>query len=227
MTTRATTAAARRPYTDFRVGLPVRTKQALALLKGRRIGAVLDIGCADGAFLTQLPPSCTRVGVDVAPNRFRPAGIRFVQTDVSRQSLPFVDGCFDVVYAGEIIEHVLDTEGLLEDIRRVLRAGGLLVLTTPNLCSLKNLYYWLRGRQLAWVDYKNNQYGHVRYFSPQSLRLLLRDMGFTVLRMCSSGFELGSHAPWLNWMTPLTRWFFARILRGNCLIAVAAKERAQ
>jgi ubiquinone/menaquinone biosynthesis C-methylase UbiE len=211
-------------YADFRVGLPVRVKQALALLERHRIEAVLDIGCADTAFLSQFPVSCTKVGVDVAPNRFRPAGIRFVQADVDSQDLPFADECFDAVYAGEIIEHVLDTERFLREISRVLRAAGVLVLTTPNLCSLKNLYYLLRGRQLAWVDYKSGQYGHVRYFSPESVQLLLHETGFNITRMCSSGLEIGAHARWLAWVTPITQWVFAHSFRGNCLIVAAIKR---
>lgn len=224
MTTLARVQANPVMYADFRVGLPVRVKQALAFLKGHRIQAVLDIGCADSAFLSQFPASCMKVGVDVAPNRFRPADIRFVQTDVGSQDLPFADGYFDAVYAGEIIEHILDTERFLRDIRRILKPHGVLALTTPNLCSLKNLYHWLRGRQLAWVDYKNGQYGHVRYFSPQSIRLLLRETGYTVTRISSSGFEVGVHAPWLGWVTPLTQWFFAHSVRGNCLVVAAVKR---
>jgi ubiquinone/menaquinone biosynthesis C-methylase UbiE len=224
MTTVTRAESNRVPYADFRVGLPVRLKQALALLRGHRIDTILDIGCADSAFLSQFPASCMKVGVDIAPNRFRPADIRFVQTDVGNQDLPFADGYFDAIYAGEIIEHVLDTEGLLRDIRRVLKPHGILVLTTPNLSSLKNLYCWLRGRQLAWVDYKNGQYGHVRYFSPQSIQLLLRETGYTVTRLCSSGFEVGAHAPLFTWLTPLTQRLFAHSVRGNCLVVAAVKR---
>jgi 2-polyprenyl-3-methyl-5-hydroxy-6-metoxy-1,4-benzoquinol methylase len=223
MTTVATTAPSSVPYADFRVGLPIRVKQALALLDRSRVEAVLDVGCADGGFLSQFPAACTKVGVDLAPNRFRPADIHFVQTDVGHGGLPFVDNSFDAVYAGEIIEHVLDTEQFLRDIRRVLRPGGTVVLTTPNLCSLKNLYQWMRGRQLAWVDYKNDQLGHVRYFSPESLVQLISDTGFSVRRLCSSGFEIGAHVPSLAWLTGATQRLFSHSVRGNCLIVAAVK----
>jgi SAM-dependent methyltransferase len=210
-------------YTDFHVGLPVRVLQAVALLREHPIETVLDIGCADGAFLSQFP-TCMRVGVDLASNRFRPADIRFVQADVASQYLPFADSYFDAIYAGEIIEHIFDTERFLREINRILKPRGVLVLTTPNLCSLKNLYCWVRGRQLAWIDYNNRQYGHVRYFSPQSIQILLRETGYTVTRICSSGFEIGAHAPWLDWMTPLTQWIFAHNVRGNCLIVAAINQ---
>jgi ubiquinone/menaquinone biosynthesis C-methylase UbiE len=212
------------PYVDFRVGLPVRVRQALELVRGHRIDRALDIGCADSAFLGGLPASCRKVGLDMAPNRFRSADVQFVQSDVGGQALPFAAGSFDAVFAGEIIEHVLDTERFLREIHRVLTSRGMLVLTTPNLCSFRNVYHWARGQQLAWVDYRSGQYGHVRYFSPDSLGSLLRETGFAVQRMCSSGFEIGARFPWLAWLTPLTQRLFARSVRGNCLIVAATKD---
>jgi 2-polyprenyl-3-methyl-5-hydroxy-6-metoxy-1,4-benzoquinol methylase len=211
-------------YADFRVGLPVRVKQALRLYRGSQIGAALDIGCADGAFLEQLR-AARKYGIDIASNRHRPADVHVVRMDVAVEPLPFEADYFDAVYAGEILEHLLDTERFLREVARVLKPTGLFVLTTPNLCSLKNLYCWLRGRQLAWVDYKNGQFGHLRYFSPQSIRVLLAEAGFVLERICSSGFEVGAHVPWLGWLSPITRWIFAHSVRGNCLI-VAARKRA-
>ncbi len=149
--------------------------------------------------------------------------MRLVQADVSRDSLPFEMGVFDAVYAGEIIEHLLDTAAFLREVRRVLRPGGSVVLTTPNLCSLKNLYCWLMAKQLAWVDYKLGQHGHIRYFSPRSLHQILAESGFRVETICSSGFEVGAHVRLLEFLTPVTRWIFSHSIRGNCLIAKARK----
>jgi len=213
-------------YRDFHVGLTVRARQAFGLLRGQTISRVLDVGCADAAFLTLFPPWVEKYGVDIAPSAHRPPDMRLVQVDVSRDPLPFAMGVFDVVYAGEIIEHVLDTLAFLREVRRVLRPGGSVVLTTPNLCSLKNLYCWLTGRQLAWVDYKLGQHGHVRYFSPCSLRQVLTESGFQVGEICTSGFEVGAHVRGLEFLTPVTRWIFAHSIRGNCLISRAVKTTA-
>lgn len=211
------------PYTDFRAGLPVRVKQALILLTQARPHAVLDVGCADSGLLAALPATSLKVGLDRAANRFRPPGVRFVQSDLVGHHLPFRSECFDAVFAGEVIEHLLDTARFLRDLHRVLKPTGMLVLTTPNLCSLRNLYHWLRRQQLAWVDYREGQWGHVRHFSPASLRLLLAETGFVVTRLGSSGFEVGGRLPSLAWLTGLTQRVFARSLRGNCLVVAATK----
>jgi 2-polyprenyl-3-methyl-5-hydroxy-6-metoxy-1,4-benzoquinol methylase len=187
---------------------------------------VLDIGCADGGFLSLFPAQCRKYGIDIAENCHRPPDIHFWRVDVDRSPLPFESSFFDLVYAGEIIEHVHDTVSLLREIQRVLRPGGTLLLTTPNLCSIKNLYYWLKGQQLAWVDYKDGQHGHVRYFSPASLAEVLMESGFYIERMCSSGVELGAHIRILRHFTPLVQWVFSHNTRGSCLIVRAAAPPA-
>jgi hypothetical protein len=98
LTTTDSLCPTRPTYDNFRVGLPVRARQALQLLKGCQLGAVLDLDCADSGRLGVLPKSCKKVGIDNAPKRFRPDDIRFVQTDVVNHHLPFEHECFDAVY---------------------------------------------------------------------------------------------------------------------------------
>jgi SAM-dependent methyltransferase len=95
--------------------------------------------------------------------------------------LPFEDDSVDVVLAGEIIEHIVDTEGFLRDIARVLRPGGAIVLTTPNILWWKHRLALLAGRYPDALDYRlryGDDFGHVRAFSPAKIRELLADAGF-------------------------------------------------
>jgi len=91
------------------------------------------------------------------------------------------DQIVDAIYAGEVIEHVLQTSKLLTEMFRVLRKGGLIHMTTPNLAYLLNLVSILRGKQLSKVEYDHcvSDLGHVSYYSPTSLARQLRDTGFT------------------------------------------------
>jgi SAM-dependent methyltransferase len=100
--------------------------------------------------------------------------------------LPFGDATCDVVLAGEIIEHIVDTEEFLREIRRILRPGGVVVLSTPNLLWWKARLEMLAGRYPAAVDFRTrygDDAGHVRAFTPRILRRLLDEAGFDDVRV--------------------------------------------
>ena len=67
--------------------------------------------------------------------------------------LPFEDGTFDAVFAGEIIEHLVDTGAFVAELRRVLAPGGIAVITTPNLAS-NNRARLLLGRYPRWAEWE-------------------------------------------------------------------------
>ena len=67
--------------------------------------------------------------------RARPGVREALQHDLSGGPPPFEDARFAAVFAGEIIEHLVDTRRFLDELHRVLRPGGLLVVATPNLAS--------------------------------------------------------------------------------------------
>lgn len=94
---------------------------------------LLDAACGGGLLAPHLPPGYHHVGVDLsAPSLALAAreGVAAVRGDVT--ALPLVDGCADVVVAGEILEHVAHLEVTVSELARVLRPGGTLVLDTIN-----------------------------------------------------------------------------------------------
>ena len=97
---------------------------------------VLDLGCGDGAFAAELVRAgCAVTMADVADEALRRARARAPGAEavalVEGAPLPFGEDAFDVVWAGEVLEHVADVVGLLAEVRRVLRWGGRLLVTTP------------------------------------------------------------------------------------------------
>ncbi len=108
-------------------------------------GRVLDSGCGSGGTALSLAEEAGfAVGLDL-DGRFRDAGTRlagekrvanvgFVQGDGTR--LPFEDDSFDLVFSHSVIEHVASAETYLAECRRVLRAGGVLYLSTAPYLSL-------------------------------------------------------------------------------------------
>jgi SAM-dependent methyltransferase len=149
---------------------------------------VLDLGCGDGAFTQALAAAGARpVGVDVAAEplrrgRARNADLELVLADGEptqhppESRFPFPPASFDVVWAGELIEHVRDPAALLGEIRRLLGPRGLLVLSTPDHPFGLRLELALRRR--AFERHFDPRSDHVRFFTSRTLGLLLEDAGF-------------------------------------------------
>ena len=97
------------------------------------------------------------------------------------EPLPLDDNAVDAVWAGEVIEHVVDVAPWLSEVRRVLRPRGRLLLTTPHHGPLTLLRLAVSPRRFdAHFDPRSD---HVRFFSPRTLRALLDDLGFDVVAL--------------------------------------------
>jgi ubiquinone/menaquinone biosynthesis C-methylase UbiE len=147
---------------------------------------VLDLGCGLGDFTAALAEhGANATGCDVAEEALRRARLRHPQLrfTLSGETLPFGDESFDAVWAGEVLEHVQDGLGLLAEVQRVLRPGGLLLVSTPSHGPLRRLWLGLSTR--AFERTFEPRSDHVRFFTAGTLRALLTDAGFdaaTVVR---------------------------------------------
>ncbi len=165
-------------------------------LAGRR---VLDLGCSRGQFLERFRryPDVELTGTEIDPAEIehserRGISVERAYVEPATPRLPFEDASFDVVLAGEIIEHIVDTERFLREILRVLAAGGAAVLSTPNILWWKHRLRLLLGGYPDALDYRlrwGRDYGHVRIFTPSLLRGLLEEVGFEDIRV--AGKRLG------------------------------------
>ena len=142
-------------------------RRALLLGELRDGDRWVDVGCGAGAFTALAPGG---IGVDVSAAALERA--RRAHPDVDFRpvgddgTLPVGHGEADLVWCSQVIEHVPDALGLLQECRRVLAPGGRLLLTTPWAHPL---------RRLRGLDPMGQ---HVRFFTPRSLRLTLTAAGF-------------------------------------------------
>ena len=128
----------------FRATEEENRRAILRLLPPGRGGSLLDVGTNTGAFTTRVAAriGATRVaGVELIEEHAaaaRARGIEVVSADID-DGLPFPDAEFDTVHANQIIEHVRRTDAFLCSLRRVLRPGGLALISTNNLASWHNV----------------------------------------------------------------------------------------
>lgn len=152
----------------------------------------LDVGCGDGQTLGPwlVQHDCEYVGVDVAETAVRQAGEHGLDARLieDASSLPFEDASFDVALSIEVFEHLFSPNLAAAEIHRILRPGGALVVTVPNVA------YWRRRLDLALLG-RWNPVGddlsvqqpwrdpHIRFFNPGSLRRMLSSVGFTKVEL--------------------------------------------
>ena len=152
---------------------------------------VLDIGCGAGINSEVIKLNGNEVwGVDIAPNNVkacRKRGIKCIQLDVEHKEFPHGWGMFDVAYAGDIIEHIVDTEGFFKRVHKMLKPNGFIVVATPNLASLSRRLKLALGRNPDTDISLEEGLGHLRYFTVGSLSQLLKRCGFAV-EECRSDF---------------------------------------
>ncbi len=133
---------------------------------GRR---VLDLGCRYGALTRAYSEGNEVVGLDVDRTALAEAarlGIETLWADVT-QPFPLSDGSFDVVVAGELLEHLPVPESAVAEALRVLRPQGIVVGSVPNAYRLKNRLKFLAGRA------PEADPTHLHIFSPPDVIRLL------------------------------------------------------
>jgi SAM-dependent methyltransferase len=156
---------------------------------------VLDVGCGEGHFAAELMRAgFLVVGVDVAEEPLRRARAAHPELDLRLVPVagpwPLRDASFDTVWAGETIEHVADAAAWLSEVRRVLRSGGRLLLSTPAHGRLSLLR--LAVSQRAFDVHFDPRADHLRFYSLRTLTRLLEDFAFEDIDVRPAGGRPGA-----------------------------------
>jgi 2-polyprenyl-3-methyl-5-hydroxy-6-metoxy-1,4-benzoquinol methylase len=162
----------------------LRVRRIVELMGDRGTGRLLDVGCADGQF----GEYTTRFGwqpfgIDINARNATLAlqrGVISVSANLAH-TFPYARNSFEAITAMEILEHIVDTTYFLSECRRVLKPGGHLYLSTPNLASVSNRIRLVFGKYPSWMDYRlENTVGHVRNYTLPILKQHLAEIGFHV-----------------------------------------------
>lgn len=177
-------------------------KKIISFVPVRAGGVLLDIGCFDGSKTTLFKNAAlaeTAWGVDFANERMdeaRQRGIQILDADLNNDlPLALPEASIDVITCVEVIEHVYSPDDLLDEIVRLLKPDGCLILTTPNLASWKNRFVMALGLQPFLSEVSTRAYygnpfmergmpvGHIRLFTLKALLELSAACGLRPTRV--------------------------------------------
>ncbi len=165
-------------------------KQVLALRGINANSRVLDIGCGSGAWLRRLHDAglSDLTGIDLRPGPNAVKYGRIVIGDIADTDGDVaLGGPFDLVTVIEVIEHVRDPELLISFAAQRMKSDGWIIVTTPNIYSLRARLRFLINRKLIWFEQPaNSEPDHTHPLVLESYsRNIFGRLGLTIERICS------------------------------------------
>mgnify|MGYP001323328728 CR=1 FL=1 len=163
---------------------------AVNLIKEKKVKLkVLDIGCGTGKnSLLIKKKNCIVYGVDLsvrAIEKYNKKGMNGRVADI-QNGLPFGKSSFDVIFMSDVIEHIENTNFLLQEVRRVLKSEGYAIIGTTNSA------FWVY-RILSFFGYTLTEIqhsGHVRFFNKNLLINILNEHSFIIERFCGRNMPM-------------------------------------
>jgi SAM-dependent methyltransferase len=165
---------------------------------------IVDVGCGDGlatGVAAQLNPGHRFVGVDWSADALRQArarGLALIRAGLEGSGLPMVSASADVVIMSEVIEHLVDTDAALDEVFRILKPGGSLLLSTPNLAAWYNRGLLAVGVQPIFSEVSlrgvfgrpgSQVAGHLHMFTRRALTGLLAARGFDSIKVAGARYH--------------------------------------
>jgi 2-polyprenyl-3-methyl-5-hydroxy-6-metoxy-1,4-benzoquinol methylase len=165
---------------------------------------ILDIGNAPGYLAIMLDKAGYSIdGINLSddwnstyPDISYVDHFRVQACDIEKSALPYPDCAFDAIVFTEVLEHIAlrHPRELLPEFLRVLRPGGLVLFSTPNVCNVSNIVSLMKGNNIFWDSdiFFGGTDRHNREFTPKEARELFEGSGFVVQEF----FGINDHANW-------------------------------
>lgn len=156
--------------------------EVIELLPGQ-YSSVLEIGCAQGKFLSALNSEAEKWGVE--PNgeaaeqaRSKIANVLTGTYDQVKEQIP--NNHFDLIICNDVIEHLSDHDEFLKDIKTKMKSGGVIVGSIPNVRFFPHLVKLLLLKDWKYVDSGILDSTHLRFFTEKSLKRTFSDNNYTI-----------------------------------------------
>jgi methionine biosynthesis protein MetW len=165
---------------------------------------VLELGCASGymsRYMTQ-KRGCTVTGIEIDPDAAKEAAdacsevlVRDLSSRAWSHGLP--EKTFEVVVMGDVLEHLVHPDQILNDVRRLLTDDGSIVVCLPNVLHWLTRLRMLFGR-FEYQDWGTLDRTHLRFFTLTTARQLIERAGYEITNSAVAfGGPLALRAPWI------------------------------
>lgn len=176
-------------------------------LKKHPDAKILDVGVADGYIYRKITKKYKIFGVDIAENFVKSAnenGVRASVCDLEGEKLPYDDDFFDLIVAGETIEHIVNTDFFLSELNRVLKKNGKLIISYPNINSPVGILMMMMFDYPPMFSARFRS-PHVRDWTKKTIKKALGQFGFKIEAIHGVSFYL----PGIGYFNPfcLARFF--------------------
>lgn len=177
-------------------------KAILEIFSKEPRGRVLDFGAAAGVYSLDLYNlGYEVVGADVSDEFRHKDIIKFVHLPL-QGPLPFEANSFDYVLLAEVVEHLKDPYGLMSEMSRIVKKGGKLILSTPNILNLRSRFRFLF--EASYDYFREPPYDHIKHYKGtginisqvhvlpwryHELEFLLNESGFAPIDVKTSVYE--------------------------------------
>ncbi len=164
-------------------------EKVLSLLLTEKPGLVLDVPAGEGAFVAKARELGYKVRCgDIDVSRFKVHGIKCDQVDLNKP-WPYTSYMFDYVVSIEAIEHLENPWHVVREANRVLKLGGKLIITTPNILTIKSRLSYLLYGYPNYFHYMIERHSNRRDESPVDH---INPVGFLELRhiLSRNGFQI-------------------------------------
>ncbi len=192
--------------------------------------SALEVGPGSGVYIPALCEYCNNVTVIDVEDSFlihvrsfsdRYPSLKVLSDDITQSSLP--SKSFDLILCSEVVEHIKDSQTALKEMHRLLKPGGILILSTPQKYStleiLAKYAFWPGIKRIVFLLYREpvKELGHVNLLTRNELIHQVTSAGFHIHESFSSGFYLPVLAELAGkTAVRIEQWIEMRCRRGFC-----------
>ena len=192
---------------------------------------ILDVGCGTGGWLMYLLKKGLKgSGVEISQyycGEARKKGLVVINKPIEEAGLNSDE--YDLVTLAHVLEHVHKLTLVFTEIKRIIKAGGILYIEVPNeitawIFILRRVLNKIGFSFKTSINYSITQSGHTNFFTPKSLRLLLEKMGWEIAKLGSYDVVIKSNI-FIKVLLFIPGLLFTRILnKGEYIYCIAKKS---